>query len=197
MKSIEKKVQNTILIKKSKFITYLFPISQKEDIDTYIEEIHKREKNSSHICYAYRFENLEKCNDDGEPSQTAGMPILNTLKQKDLQNILCIVVRYFGGIKLGVGGLYRAYATSCKEAIEKSTIVELTKGCEIQICFSYKYLNQIDFILTNAQILKKSFGEDIIYNCLLSQTEFEKIKNHLLEITTSLITINPSLWISK
>lgn len=197
MKSIEIKIENTILIKKSKFITYLFPILQKENINTYIEEIHRKERNSSHICYAYRFENLEKCNDDGEPSQTAGLPILNTLKQKNLQNILCIVVRYFGGIKLGAKGLYRAYATSCKEAIEKSRIIELTKGYQIQICFLYKDLNQMDFILTNAKILQKSFKENIIYQCLLSQTEFERIKNHLLKITNSLTIINSSLWISK
>ena len=98
MYSIKKSLENTIMIKKSKFITKLIKINNIEEVNNYLNEIKKEYNDSTHICYAYIVNGKEKCNDDGEPSGTAGRPILNIFKKNNLTNILAIVIRYFGGI---------------------------------------------------------------------------------------------------
>ena len=108
MKSIQKEITSEIIINKSRFITILTNINDIDKVKEKLEEIKKKYKDATHYCYAYIINNHEKCSDNGEPSGTAGMPILNVLKQNDLTNILCVVIRYFGGIKLGAGGLIRA-----------------------------------------------------------------------------------------
>lgn len=107
-------------IKKSKFVAYSFELNQLEDVKKHIEELKKHHKKATHICYAYVFNNgivSEKCCDDGEPSGTAGYPILQIIKKKNLKNIMVVVVRYFGGIKLGAGGLMRAYTKVAAEEL--------------------------------------------------------------------------------
>lgn len=189
MKSIKNPVQNTLIIQKSKFITYLFPIVKIEEIDTYIKRTQKEEKGATHICYAYRFKEKEKCTDDKEPQGTAGLPILNMLKQRNINNTLCIVVRYFGGIKLGIGGLYRAYAKAAKEALLKVEEVEKEKGYRIKITFSYEQRKQIENILIDVEITQKSFHTDIIYEFLITEEEYEKIKNKLKDLGKEMIIL--------
>ena len=127
MKSIKEEVINEIIINKSKFITVLTNINDINKIKEKLEDIKKTYKDATHYCYAYIINNHEKCSDNGEPSGTAGMPILNVLKQNNLTNILCVVIRYFGGIKLGAGGLIRAYSTSASEALNKANKKEVIK----------------------------------------------------------------------
>lgn len=197
MQSIVKSVEHTIIIQKSKFITYLFPIFEMEEIHLYIEKIRKKEKGASHVCFAYRFGALEKCSDDGEPSSTAGIPILNILKQKDLCNILCIVVRYFGGVKLGVGGLYRAYTNASKGAILLADVVSLITGYKIEIVFSYSYIKQIDNLLLNVNITQKCFNEDIFYTFFISKEKYEVIQNQLSFLSKKVTIIKELLLASK
>lgn len=106
-------------IKKSKFLGYAFKVESVEDIEKILLALKKEHKKATHICYAYILQcpNLEKCFDDGEPSGTAGRPILNVLQKKNKSNVLVCVVRYFGGVKLGAGGLLRAYSKTASEAI--------------------------------------------------------------------------------
>ena len=108
-----------IEIKKSKFISYAFKISSKEEIEEILCELKKEHRKARHLPYAYKFDNNIKKSDDKEPSNTAGGPILNIIEKNDLNNILIVVVRYFGGIKLGAGGLIRAYGAAAKEVIQK------------------------------------------------------------------------------
>ena len=106
---------NEIIIEKSKFITYSFDLFSTDKIKDILLELKKEHRKATHICFAYVYKKevvLEKCSDDGEPSGTAGLPILNVIKKKGLQNIMVVVVRYFGGKKLGAGGLVRAYTKS-------------------------------------------------------------------------------------
>ena len=112
-------MENEIIIKKSKFIAKLYNINDVNEIKDIINELKKEYKKATHICYAYSVNGQEKAVDDGEPSHTAGLPILNVIKKKNLTNILIVVIRYFGGIKLGAGGLVRAYTTSASEIIKK------------------------------------------------------------------------------
>ncbi|MFA5407982.1 MAG: YigZ family protein, partial [Bacilli bacterium] len=108
MKTIKETFKNELTIKNSKFIAILFPLSNEDKIDEIINNLKSQYKNATHYCYAYIIDNIKHSNDDGEPSGTAGQPILNVLEGNDLNNVLCVVIRYFGGIKLGAGGLIRA-----------------------------------------------------------------------------------------
>lgn len=178
MYSIDKNVRNEIIINKSKFITFLFRLNKKDDIDLLIGKIKEEYKDATHYCYAYIIDGYMKCTDDGEPSKTAGAPLLNVLKKNKLDHILVIVVRYFGGIKLGTGGLVRAYTKSITECLNLTNIVELNKGYLIQIEFSHDNIKQIDSILKNINITKL-FNNLIIYNFYIRDDALEEIKNKL------------------
>src|SRR5699024_3018119 len=119
MKSILKKDINEITIKNSKFIGVIIPIESKEDIKERLSELKTEYKNATHYCYAFKLINDKGFSDDGEPNKTAGIPILNVIEGENLINVLVVVIRYFGGIKLGPGGLIRAYSNTCKEVINK------------------------------------------------------------------------------
>jgi len=138
MKTINENVVTKLEIKRSIFISYLYKIDTIEEIANIITSIKQEHKGANHYCYAYILENLKKASDDGEPSKTAGMPILNILEKNELDHILCVVVRYFGGIKLGAGGLVRAYSESAKLAVNKADIINYSLGYHIIIsCFKY------------------------------------------------------------
>lgn len=111
--------ETTITIKKSKFISLAFKVSKKEEVEEILTELKKEHRKARHLPYAYKFGNEIKKSDDKEPANTAGGPILNIIEKNDLNNILIVVIRYFGGIKLGAGGLIRAYGSAAKEVIKK------------------------------------------------------------------------------
>lgn len=182
MNTIKKEITNEIIINKSKFITILTNISSKEEIITKINNIKKEYKDATHYCYAYIIDNQEKCSDDKEPSGTAGLPILNVLKQNNLTNILCVVIRYFGGIKLGAGGLIRAYSSSASEALNKTQITPLTKGYNIIIEFPYENLKQINYLLKDYKIYKY-FGNKITYSFNIEEEKYINIENKLKKLS--------------
>ncbi len=182
MKSIKEEVINEIIINKSKFITVLTNINDINKIKEKLEDIKKTYKDATHYCYAYIINNHEKCSDNGEPSGTAGMPILNVLKQNNLTNILCVVIRYFGGIKLGAGGLIRAYSTSASEALNKANITNLVNGYNITIEFPYDNLKQIDYLLKNIDI-KKTYQTNITYTFNIEKEKFNQIENELTKLS--------------
>ena len=182
MKTVKENIENEIIINKSRFITLLIKINNLNEIEKNLKEIKKKYKDATHYCYAYIIGNKEKCSDNGEPSGTAGMPILNVLKQNDLTNILCVVIRYFGGIKLGAGGLIRAYSTSASEALNKTNIVNLIKGYKIVIEFNYDNIKQINYLLKDIQI-KKEYGNTITYTFNIKEDSLNKIENELSKIS--------------
>ena len=182
MNTIKKEITNEIIINKSKFITILTNISSKEEIIIKINNIKKEYKDATHYCYAYIIDNQEKCSDDKEPSGTAGLPILNVLKQNNLTNILCVVIRYFGGIKLGAGGLIRAYSSSASEALNKTQITPLTKGYNIIIEFPYENLKQINYLLKDYKIYKY-FGNKITYSFNIEEEKYINIENQLKKLS--------------
>lgn len=180
MKTIEKEVCHEIEIKKSKFITFLYTVDNLQSVKEKLEYVKKECKDATHYCYAYIIDNMEKASDDREPSGTAGMPILNVLQKEQLQNIICIVVRYFGGIKLGSGGLIRAYSKACKEALQKAQIKVLSQGYEISYSFDYKYNKQVDHLLQDAIIYNKIFQDKATYHLKITQELFKSIESQLL-----------------
>lgn len=184
MYSIKNNIKNTIVIKKSKFICKLYRINNLEEINIILEKLKKEYNDSTHICYAYIIDGKEKCNDNGEPSGTAGMPILNVLKKNNLDHILAVVIRYFGGIKLGAGGLTRAYSNSVIEAINNSIIIELVKGYYIQIEFDFSQKKTVDYILNNISIKEITFDTNIIYKLYLSNQDIiNELKNIVINLT--------------
>lgn len=184
MYSIQKNVENTIIIKKSKFICKLYRINNLEEINNILEKLKKEYNDSTHICYAYIIDSKERCNDNGEPSGTAGMPMLNVLKKNNLDHILAVVIRYFGGIKLGAGGLTRAYSNSTIEAINNSKIIELVKGYYIQIEFDFSQKKTVDYILNNISIKEITFDTNIIYKLYLSNQDIiTELKNNVIKLT--------------
>lgn len=173
MKSvIDNKVE--IIIKKSKFITLTYNIDSIENVKNKLNELNEEYKDATHVCYAYIVNNEEKCSDNGEPSGTAGLPILNVLKKESLNNVLCVVVRYFGGIKLGAGGLVRAYSKACKESLN---IIELKKGYLIKITFDYINENKINYLLSNSNIIEKEFNDKITYLVKINENDFNTLND--------------------
>lgn len=173
MYSIINKLSFTTEIQKSKFICYLINLESIDNIDIYLNKIKKDYNGANHYCYAYIYENKKKCSDDGEPSGTAGMPILNVLENNNLSNILCVVIRYFGGIKLGAGGLVRAYTQSVTNTLEHAELVEIKKGQLIEISFPYNLDKKINYLLKGFNILEKKYEENIKYKLKLSNNDLK------------------------
>jgi uncharacterized YigZ family protein len=132
--------------KNSKFFGYAFPIESEEEVKPIIETLKKQHPNAGHFCYAYQIgtETIQyRANDDGEPSNTAGTPIYGQIQSFGLTNVLVVVVRIFGGVKLGVGGLISAYKTSAQITLESCEIIEKTIDIHFQISFDYKNMNKV------------------------------------------------------
>ena len=146
MYSIKKDSSYLYEIKKSKFYVDLYKINDIDEIKKYLEDVKDKYKDATHYCYAYILNGSRKAVDDGEPSGTAGIPILEVLDKKNLNYILCIVTRYFGGIKLGAGGLVRAYSNSVVEAINNNEIIELIDGLEIELTTTYDNKKDIEYL---------------------------------------------------
>lgn len=178
--TIKENVSAEIVEKKSKFIANLFYVETIEDVENRLKEIRKKYYDAKHNCFAFRLDNekMSRFSDDGEPSGTAGAPMLNILEGRNLSNVLIIVTRYFGGILLGTGGLVRAYSEATLKAIENSEIVEKVYGNVLNIEIEYKDLDNIKYYLKNENINIENinYGEKILLKIELTDEELEKIK---------------------
>ena len=196
MKTISKNIENEIIINKSRFICKLVKVYSEEDVMNALNSAKEEYKDATHYCYSYIIDNTERFNDDGEPGGTAGMPILNVLKQNELNYVLCIVIRYFGGIKLGAGGLVRAYTKSASECLNNSTLKELKIGFSIKILFDYDKVKLIDYTLNNIDIKDKTFGDKITYTFDISNENYDKIKE-ILSSNCNEISISDNILIEE
>jgi len=173
--SIKENVQTEIVVKKSKFICNLIKIESQEEAEDYIRKIKKKYYDARHNCVAYRvIENeqvVEKSSDDGEPSGTAGGPMLNILQKNNLGNILVVVTRYFGGILLGTGGLVRAYSDATLDAIDISEKVEKCIGIEAEVELDYNNLESFKYYCkkNNIYIKEYDYSEKIICKIQLEE----------------------------
>lgn len=151
--------------KASKFFAFAFPVRSVEEVEERIAEIAKRFYDARHVCYAYRLGPIGdryRANDAGEPAHSAGDPILGELKSKGVSDALCIVVRYFGGTKLGVGGLIRAYSEAARDALDQNTIVPVLMTRPLRIRFPYSLTSEVNRVLHQLQLKadKSEFGMD-------------------------------------
>lgn len=176
--------------KNSKFFGYAFPVLNEDDVKKHIETLKKQHHAARHWCYAYQLgtdTTKYRANDDGEPSNSAGMPIYGQIQSFNVTNILIVVVRYFGGVKLGVGGLINAYRTSAQMALEASKIIELTINIDYLISFDYKNMNKVMRIIKekNLNIINQKLELDCQIQISVRKKESEsvfEIFNQLFEI---------------
>jgi len=173
MKTIIENSVYQIEIKNSKFITELIKINNS-DIKDILKELKVKYPKATHYTYALRLDNYQKSSDDGEPGGTAGTPMLNVLEKENLINILAVTIRYFGGIKLGAGGLVRAYTKSLTEALNNTKIKELTKGYKVEIHIPYSKQKELDYLLNNKEIIEKEYNLDIKYIVLIDDIDILK-----------------------
>lgn len=178
MNTIKEEREKELIINKSKFISKSYYINSKEDIIKILDKIKSEYKDATHICYAYVLDNTIKYSDDGEPNNTAGLPIYNVIDKNKLNHVLIVVIRYFGGIKLGAGGLTRAYSNSASLVVNDN-ITELIEGYIIQIILDYNYIKDVEYVLKDIKIQSKNFDEDITITFTLPIEKLDTIREML------------------
>jgi len=176
--SISEYVTTEIIIDKSRFIADLFPVNDSSEAISKLDLIKELHPKANHHCYAYIIgysSEQQKFSDDGEPGGTAGMPILNVLKHEKITNIIAVITRYFGGIKLGAGGLVRAYTAAVKSGLESAKIVEKTAKDLYRIHVSYTLADKVKYYLQNNSVISKiDYQDNVIFEFYtdLEQTTF-------------------------
>lgn len=175
--------------KNSKFYGYAFPVTKEDDVKLLLENLKKQHHSARHFCYAYQLGKEDKsliyrANDDGEPNNSAGMPIYGQIQSFGVTDILIVVIRYFGGVKLGVGGLISAYKTAAQMALENAKIVERTINFELSLEFEYNLLNNVMRIIKEQNLTVSS--QEMELNCKIVLTvrkkNLQKIKKRFQTI---------------
>lgn len=170
MKTIKENTISKYEINKSIFICCLYKINSIDEVKAYLEEAKNNFKDATHYTYAYIIDEARKSSDDGEPGGTAGVPIMEVLLKHELNYVLCIVIRYFGGIKLGTGGLVRAYRKSACIGIDNSTLLNLVDGYKIEITVSYEEQKNIEKLIKN-YTFSKTYTDIVKYELNIKQDD--------------------------
>ena len=188
-KTIEGQSEAIYTEKRSKFIAIAIPVRTLTEVKAHLEEYQKKYYDARHVCYAYMLgaERKEfRANDNGEPSCTAGKPILGQINSNELTDILIIVVRYFGGIKLGTSGLIVAYRTAAAQAIAEATIIEKTVDQDVKIVFEYPFMNDVMRIVKEEtpEILEQSYDMDCIMRLRIRKSLMPRLHARLEKVET-------------
>lgn len=191
-KTITKPSEGYITEQRSKFISYAVPVKTPEEVKTLVDAYRKQYYDARHVCWAYMLgpdRTQFRANDDGEPSSTAGKPILGVINSNELTDILIVVIRYFGGVKLGTSGLIVAYRAAAQDAVDQAEIVEKTVDEDIAIVFEYPFLNGIMKVIKEMQpqILSQVFEMDCEMVLRIRQGDAEQLKARLLKVESTRI----------
>lgn len=190
MQVIKEKVTYQEEIKHSKFITLLYRVNDMEEVNYYLKKVRDDYKGATHYCYAFNLLNTSGYSDDKEPKNTAGKPMLFILTSNNIVNILVISVRYFGGIKLGTGGLLKAYTNGLLEAIKKSILLNVVSGYVITCEFSYDNEKKYSYLFKDKNILSKVYQDKCIYTLEVDETFLNSLTNlSSLNITNKVKTL--------
>ena len=174
--------ENTIVINKSEFITHLYRVNSTDEVEEILAKVRKKYYDATHNCYAYIIGDnaeIQKASDDGEPQKTAGAPMLDVLKKKNMTNILAITTRYFGGILLGAGGLVRAYSESVSEALKNVVLYDIAYVNNFKITLSYQAYNTILSQLSYINIVDTSFTDEVIITAYCSTDKYKGLNDDL------------------
>lgn len=181
MKYLKQQIEEKLIINKSEFISILYPVETDLDIDLAIKDAKKRYPKATHYVTAWvRGDNGEyaSSNDDGEPARTAGYPALEVLMKHEITNVLVVIVRYFGGIKLGAGGLVRAYRASTVKVIESASFYKKVSAERWEITFGYNLIDTIEHLLNdNVQYINKNYLDNVIYEFVFLNEGIELLEN--------------------
>ena len=188
-KILYKEGEAEISEKKSRFIAHIAPAQTEEEAQAFIEKIKKQYWDARHNCWAYSIgENQPalRCSDDGEPSGTAGKPILEVISGSGIHNIVVVVTRYFGGTLLGTGGLVRAYTDATRAGIENSDIVEKIPGRRVDIAMDYTDLGKLQYLLAQNEVLTEDteYTDKVIIHALFPESDKEMLKKKITEATS-------------
>ena len=182
--------------KNSKFFGYAFPVTHEDQVKTHLEDLRKQHHSARHWCYAYQIGTLEqdyifRANDDGEPNNSAGAPIYGQIQSFEVTNILIVVVRYFGGVKLGVGGLITAYKTTAQMSLENADLQTYIITKSIQVTFDYKNMNKVMRVIKEKQL--DIADQKLELNCQITLAVRLKDVEHIFEIFDNLYEIEVKL----
>lgn len=197
-KTIENPAEGIFRDRGSKFLAYAFPIKSENDIKAIVAQLKSEHPKANHHCWAMRLtidRSVFRVNDDGEPSGTAGRPILNTLLSKDLTNILVVVVRYFGGTLLGVPGLINAYKVATEEALNQAVIISKTVNDVYTVSFDYLQMNDVMRIIKdeNLIIISQAFDNDCSIQLSIRKTQVEQALHKLSKVSGTKVKYNHSI----
>ena len=178
--------------KSSKFLAYAYPVESEEEIRTLLDALRKKYYDATHLCYAWRLGphgETFRANDDGEPSGTAGKPILGQINSRELTDVLVIVVRYFGGIKLGTSGLIVAYRMAASLALDEAPVIEKTVDEDVAVAFEYPFMNDIMRIVKeeSPEILEQSYDMDCLMRLRIRKSMMGKLRARLEKVETARI----------
>jgi len=202
MEDIYKTIENVSKViyteKRSKFIAYAFPVKSVDEVKTELEMLRKEYYDARHVCWAYMLgadRNEFRSSDDGEPSGTAGKPILGQINSNELTDICVAVVRYFGGIKLGTSGLIVAYREAAAEAIGAARIIEKTVDCRLAFTFDYLMMNDVMKVIKDLKpvIVHQDFDMSCSMRLEIRKSEFEILKSRIENIEGTKITENSEI----
>ena len=186
MKIIKENKEQIFETKKSKFIGLSFKVFNVNEIKNILNDCHKKYSDATHICYAYNLPNQKKYDDNGEPSGTAGMPILNILEKNNLCYTMIIVIRYFGGIKLGSNGLIRAYSNTATLTINDN-IKELEEAYLINILEDYSKSKELENLLKDKKIITKQYDDKISFKAIIKKEDIVLFSNINYKIEKEII----------
>ena len=186
-KTISEISEGYITEQRSKFISYAIPVQTPEQVKEIVDGYRKQYYDARHVCWAYMLgaeRTLFRANDDGEPSSTAGKPILGIINSHELTDILVVVIRYFGGVKLGTGGLIIAYRAAALEAVNNAEIIEKTVDEDVSIVFEYPFLNGVMKVVKEEQpqIISQKFELDCEMTLRIRKGDMEKLQTRLLKV---------------
>lgn len=177
-----------IIMKKSRFIAHVCPVETEEAALAFIEEIRKKHWDATHNCYAYNLGTrnpLMRCSDDGEPSQTAGKPMLDVLLNQGLTNLVVVVTRYFGGTLLGTGGLVKAYQSAVVEGLNQSQIIVKEPGIQLQIVTDYNYIGKIQYLLgqETCPVLSTEYTDIVTVDTIIPPQNLNSFMSKVTDVT--------------
>lgn len=178
-----------IVEKKSRFLAEVFPVKTEEEVFSIIEQTKKKYWDARHHCYAYVLGSsgeLMRCSDDGEPSGTAGRPMLEVLNGKQLKDVLLIVTRYFGGTLLGTGGLVRAYSSAAQEGLANSILITKQLGKRLIITTDYTGIGKLQYVVANLELPVEDtvYAEKVQMKVLVAEGQYEKVEKEVTEATS-------------
>ena len=178
-KSIKETTESEITIEKSTFKSILYHIESVDEVKDILKDLNKEFYDATHIVYAYVLGDIMHSTDNGEPKGTAGVPTLEVLKKNELNNVLAVTIRYFGGIKLGAGGLIRAYTESIVECIKNSQLTQEANVITFEIVFDYKYISFIDKKILKAIKVSKEFNDTVSYTITFKSEDYSRFLEEL------------------